>query len=119
MVTGASDEITKFLCDYDWPGNVRELENAIEHALVIAKSDKITKAHLPQHLFRNKKYPTKQHKKPLKEVLWEPEKQIILNALNTYNWNRKKTAESLDINRCTLYNKMKKYNINASKKALC
>ncbi len=114
-VTGISDETLKFLCDYDWPGNVRQLENAIEHALVIAKSDKITKAHLPQQLLRNKKYSTKQGKKPLKEVLGEPEKQIILDALNTCNWNRKKTAESLSINRCTLYNKMKRYSINASK----
>jgi two-component system response regulator HydG len=49
--------------------------------------------------------------RPLKESLAEPEKQLILQALEALNWNRQETARVLDINRTTLYKKMKKYNL--------
>ena len=49
--------------------------------------------------------------KPLKESLAEPEKQLILQALEALNWNRQETARVLDINRTTLYKKMKKYHL--------
>ena len=49
--------------------------------------------------------------RPLKEALEEPEKQIIIQALQSLNWNRQETARVLDINRTTLYKKMKKYGL--------
>ena len=49
--------------------------------------------------------------RPLKEALEEPEKRIIIQALQAFNWNRQETAKVLDINRTTLYKKMKKYNL--------
>jgi two-component system response regulator HydG len=49
--------------------------------------------------------------RPLKEALEEPEKQIIIEALQSLNWNRQETARVLDINRTTLYKKMKKYGL--------
>ena len=49
--------------------------------------------------------------RPLKEALVEPEKRIIIQALQAFNWNRQETARVLDINRTTLYKKMKKYNL--------
>jgi two-component system response regulator HydG len=49
--------------------------------------------------------------RPLKEALEEPEKRIIIAALQAFNWNRQETARVLDINRTTLYKKMKKYNL--------
>ncbi|PIQ89448.1 MAG: hypothetical protein COV72_02785 [Candidatus Omnitrophica bacterium CG11_big_fil_rev_8_21_14_0_20_42_13] len=107
-----SAEIIKIFSDYDWPGNVRELENAVEHAVVVAKHGQITQPALPQHILRNKKKAIEQaQNKNLKNVLSEPEREIILNSLNANRWNRKKTAQSLGINRCTLYNKMKRLNI--------
>jgi len=48
---------------------------------------------------------------PLREALIEPEKQIILAALEANDWNRQKTAEQLDINRTTLYKKIKQYGL--------
>jgi len=48
---------------------------------------------------------------PLKEALEEPEKRLILEALRALNWNRQETARVLDINRTTLYKKMKKYGL--------
>jgi DNA-binding NtrC family response regulator len=49
--------------------------------------------------------------RPLKEALEEPEKRIIIQALQALNWNRQETARVLDINRTTLYKKMKKYGL--------
>ncbi len=49
--------------------------------------------------------------RPLKEALEEPEKQIIIHTLQALNWNRQETARVLDINRTTLYKKMKKYGL--------
>ena len=49
--------------------------------------------------------------RPLKEALEEPEKRIIVQALQAFNWNRQETARVLDINRTTLYKKMKKYGL--------
>ena len=48
---------------------------------------------------------------PLKEALEGPERQLILEALEALNWNRQETARVLDINRTTLYKKMKKYGV--------
>ena len=47
----------------------------------------------------------------LKEALEGPERQLILEALEALNWNRQETARALDINRTTLYKKMKKYGV--------
>jgi len=49
--------------------------------------------------------------KPLKDLLEEPEKQIIMRALKANGWNRQITAQQLDINRTTLYKKMKRYGL--------
>ena len=56
--------------------------------------------------------------RPLKEALEEPEKQIIIAALRALNWNRQETARVLDINRTTLYKKMKKYGLLMEEPAL-
>jgi DNA-binding NtrC family response regulator len=48
---------------------------------------------------------------PLKEALEGPERGYILQALATFDWNRSRTAEALDLNRTTLYMKMKKYGL--------
>ena len=53
--------------------------------------------------------------RPLREALEEPERRIIIQALQALNWNRQETARVLNINRTTLYKKMKKYKILDSK----
>ena len=50
---------------------------------------------------------------PLRRALEEPEKQIILAALQANEWNRQKTADQLEINRTTLYKKIKQYGLDA------
>lgn len=115
-ISGISKDILDLFSNYNWPGNIRELENTIEHAVIIAKSDKITRSHIPAYLFRSEKTVVEGSAKSLKDIISGPEKQTILAALNSAAWNKKRTAEALGINRCTLYNKMKKYNIKPSQK---
>jgi len=50
----------------------------------------------------------------LKTALHEPEKVHILQVLKEVGWNKKKAADKLGVNRTTLYNKMRKYNISSS-----
>jgi len=50
---------------------------------------------------------------PLKLALESPERRIIEAALHANGWNRQLTAEQLDINRTTLYKKMKRYKLDA------
>jgi len=92
---------------YDWPGNVRELENAIERAVVVAKGRKITREDLPIFQAGPISLP---HDNSLKEV----ERLHIIQILNDNNWNISKTAEVLSIDRSTLYNKIKRYQIRKS-----
>ena len=48
---------------------------------------------------------------PLRKALEGPERQIILAALESNNWNRQQTADQLEINRTTLYKKIKQYGL--------
>jgi len=119
-VVGFSRDALDVLQRHDWPGNVRELEAAIQRAVALANGPRIASNHLAPILShsgqgRGTGATPRPHLKmgvrPLKEALEEPEKRIIVQALQAYNWNRQETARVLDINRTTLYKKMKKYNL--------
>jgi len=105
-------EVMKLLTDYDWPGNVRELENLLERACVLSRGDTLTVEHLPDDFSeRMISFDSTTNGGSLKEVLREPERKVIVEALKQAGWNRKKAATILSINRTTLYNKMKKHNL--------
>lgn len=90
---------------YDWPGNVRELENAIERAVVVGKGREILPEHLP--IFRQG-YVSLPEPSSLRDI----ERGHIIRILNDNRWNISKTAEILEIDRSTLYSKMKRYRIH-------
>ncbi|MFH2218721.1 MAG: sigma-54 dependent transcriptional regulator [Pseudomonadota bacterium] len=102
------DQITREAMDemmlYEWPGNVRELENAIERAVVVGKERKIRPADLPF-------YCPETIISPRKNTLKELESLHITHILNANGWNIAKSAEILGIDRSTLYNKIRRYNI--------
>jgi len=109
---GITDEAMEYLERYPWPGNVRELENVIERAALLSKSKFIGPEDLPDSIRREQSRKPKQYKRmSLKEALAGPEKDIIRQALQTNHWNRQATAKALDINRTTLFKKMKHYDI--------
>ncbi len=111
---------------HDWPGNVRELESVVQRGVALSQGSRITPANLsigqsPSRSSRpvhNPKPHLSMELRPLKEALEEPEKQIIIQALRALNWNRQETARVLDINRTTLYKKMKKYGLLMDEPAL-
>lgn len=103
-----SQEAIKLLMDYDWPGNVRELENVIERAMVIGKGDVIRPEDLP---FKSKELNRDNAPKSLKMV----ERLHIERILKETNWNITKASRILEIDRQTLYNKIKKYGIKKEK----
>ena len=89
---------------YDWPGNVRELENAIERAVVVAKERKILPEYLP--IFCHEPLHA-----PRNNSLQEVEKAHIRLILTDNDWNIARCAKILDIDRSTLYSKIKRYNL--------
>ena len=89
---------------YDWPGNVRELENAIERAVVVAKERKILPEHLP--IFCHEPLHA-----PRNNSLQEVEKAHIRLILTDNDWNIARCAKILDIDRSTLYSKIKRYGL--------
>lgn len=119
-VVGFTRDALDALQRHEWPGNVRELQGVIQRAVTLCNGSRIASSHLAPILNharsgRGLNPASRPHLslsiKPLKEALEEPEKQIIIQALQALNWNRQETARMLDINRTTLYKKMKKYGL--------
>lgn len=101
-------EAVEALCRYDWPGNVRELQNVIERAVLLGNRPVIGLPDLPPEVALAGGTAVHEPAAALKAALTNPERQIILRALEANAWNRGATADSLGINRTTLYKKMKR-----------
>ncbi|MBA4030533.1 MAG: sigma-54-dependent Fis family transcriptional regulator [Planctomyces sp.] len=116
-VSGFSEQALQTMSRYRWPGNVRELVNVVERAVVLCKGSVIGINDLPDCMRREELALPGQATvvslgSSLKTALASPEKQLIVDALESHGWNRQLTAEALGINRTTLYKKMKKYGIS-------
>ena len=115
-VLGITEEAMQHLQRYLWPGNVRELENVIERAVVLTKNRYIMLEDLPPDILREASLengPDGYNAMSLKRALEDPEKRIIECALRANGWNRQLTADVLEINRTTLYKKMKRYQLES------
>ncbi|QDV30803.1 Transcriptional regulatory protein ZraR [Planctopirus ephydatiae] len=117
-VTGFSEQVLSAMARYRWPGNVRELVNVVERAVVLCKGTVIGLQDLPENMRRDEPaallgaVTNVSAGSSLKTALASPEKQLIIDALESHGWNRQLTAEALGINRTTLYKKMKKFGIS-------
>ncbi len=104
--------ITRFT-DYPWPGNVRELENVVERLVVLADGDLIRLADLPDFLQRDAN-PTGsfQIKLPAEGISLENlERDLILKALERFEWNQSRAAKYLGLSRKTLIYRMEKFGL--------
>ncbi len=91
------------LLGYDWPGNVRELENAVERAMVIGREPEIQPTDFPFQL-----QPSRQGNG---HTLDEIERVHIERVLRETEGNLSRAARVLDIDRTTLYNKLRRYGL--------
>jgi len=111
---GISEEALERLLNYDYPGNIRELENILEHALIICQQDIIESRHLPLSLHEKAPQPEPSDSgisSDLRDSMEEEEKRRIYEVLRSHNWNRSRAARELNIDRTTLWRKMKKYQL--------
>jgi two-component system response regulator HydG len=99
-ITRVSPEAMNQLQQHSWPGNVRELENAVERAMVVSQEPEL----------REQDFTLKSHSAIAEDrTLDEMERVHILRVLEECGGNQSRTAEVLDIDRVTLYHKLKKY----------
>lgn len=104
-VIGFSPEVIQVFQSYNWPGNLRELQNIIKRATLLTQGDFIEKSVLPAELLNPEN--SQSH-----FSLSDNEKDVIINALAQAQNNKSEAAKLLQINRKTLYNKLKLYNLD-------
>ncbi len=113
-----SREAILMLERYHWPGNVREVENTIERAIILAEGKKIKPEHLAIRLSNSDDIRLREGA-GLKEVgqlaQMQAEKAMIIRVLNQTRGNKRKTAEILQIDYTTLFEKIKKYEIDTGR----
>jgi two-component system response regulator AtoC len=108
-VRGFSKEAADRLVSYDWPGNVRELANAIERAIVLARSDEIVAEDLPTKI-RDYIPPQVSHggtDPSALEPLDEVERRYIQHVLKACGGNQSMAAQVLKIDRKTLARRLR------------
>ncbi|MEA3478876.1 MAG: sigma-54 dependent transcriptional regulator [Bacteroidota bacterium] len=120
-VAGFDDDVKRVLIHYPWPGNIRELKNVITRSVLLAKSNKITLNEIPEEIKADQTFiqnasssfnTNLKGELILKEAAEIAEKEAIIQALIRSNNNKSWAAKMLRIDRKTLYNKIKQYNIS-------
>jgi len=108
-----SDGALQLLQRYLWPGNIRELENVIERITVVCDSEVIEESDLPYDfaLAAAAAEEPQSDTQTLEQAILAFEKSYLRKALKRNHWNKKKTAEQLQIGYSTLKNKLKIYDV--------
>ena len=103
--------IRKALQEYEWPGNVRELQNTLHRFVTLKKLDFMGLDLHEKSPEAEDEYGFELEEKPLAVLLEELERKILLKTFDKYNFHQGKAAEALQIDRKTLYRKMKQFQI--------
>ncbi|MBC7364941.1 MAG: sigma-54-dependent Fis family transcriptional regulator, partial [Candidatus Aminicenantes bacterium] len=113
-IEGVSEEVMEILMDYDWPGNVRELENVVERAVVLSRSNIITRETLPPFLLSDRKIVIEEGSNTfnLKEKTLEFQRKLIISALKKAGGVQKQAAQLLGLKPTTLNEMIKRLKIN-------
>lgn len=106
QVAGFDDEVMKIFNTYAWPGNLREMRNIVKRATLLCQGNLITKMCLPPELSQK---PAEQAKTSVTRR--EMEIELIKDALQKCRGNKSEAARMLQIDRKTLYNKLKTYGL--------
>lgn len=116
QVTGFEEAAMKAVMDHVWSGNLRELGNVVKRAVLLSTGSTITADCLPAVVLAgNAASPPGKAAEPtaegLRNVAHQAERSAILAALERNGYNKSRTAEQLNIDRKTLYNKLKGFGI--------
>ncbi|WP_108867617.1 sigma-54-dependent transcriptional regulator [Aquimarina aquimarini] len=107
-VVGFADEVLEAFKKYNWPGNLRELKNIVKRSVLLSQGDMIVLSILPNDIA----YASHNSKQTYGLFKNQNEQELILDALEKANGNKAKAARMLSIDRKTLYNKLKQYDIS-------
>ncbi len=114
-VRGFSPEARRILARAPFPGNVRELKHVVEQAVLLCAGDTVEPGHLPAYLLQAAEPAAPSGPggpgEPAGRTLADRERQLLLDALADNGWSVGRTAQSLGINRSTLWRRMRKYGI--------
>ncbi|MDR0389052.1 MAG: sigma 54-interacting transcriptional regulator [Spirochaetaceae bacterium] len=113
-IEGVSESMVQHFLQYNWPGNVRELEHVLEQACVMTASGILNESHFD--FFLPRVYPGAAPLSPLSKfdvAVEAVEKDAILKALQNTKGNKLQAAALLNISRSRLYERLRKYNIEA------
>ncbi len=119
-VEGLTPEVERIILKYPWYGNLRELKNVIKRSVLMANGSLIDRNCLPPEIVfpENEMHETEPEiansasDSVLKNASFEIEKQLIIKTIQEAGYNKSKAARLLNIDRKTLYNKIKLYNID-------
>ncbi len=116
-ITGLSQNTMELFMKYRWPGNIRELKGTLEYAFVIAEKGLIHLEHLPQKFTVAPEISTPPDQSPpdILDSKTASQKDELIAALQKSNGNQSQAARILGVNRVTVWNRIKKYNINLKK----
>jgi two-component system response regulator HydG len=110
------EDTMDILMRHSWPGNVRELKGALEYSFVTCHTNMIHPSHLPETIFRQKKVQSggKQTAFNMQEI----ERLELLEALEKSGGNQSQAAKILGVSRVTVWNRMKRYNLQSRRKII-
>lgn len=106
-IEGFDDEVIELFMNYDWPGNLREMKNTIKRSVLLTKANTVPIDVLPQEMRS-----AIEQENAIPYYSKENEESAIRSALEKAGFNKTKAAKLLNIDRKTLYNKLKLYSID-------
>jgi two-component system response regulator AtoC len=116
-IRGITKNALQICLRHGWPGNVRELENVMEQAVILSPGEYIVPDSLSNYLRESGLFAAAPAKDlTLDESLSYAEKQILIETLERFKWNRKMCAQALGISRTTLFNKMRRFDLFESRR---
>lgn len=112
QVESFKPDVEAVFMEYDWPGNLREMKNIVKRATLLAQGNKITLNEIPVEIYLHPKV-----KDEFSLFSESNESELIQRVLGATNFNKSEAARILKIDRKTLYNKLKLYNIAFTEKS--
>jgi two-component system response regulator HydG len=117
-IEGFDEDVIDIFLQYKWPGNLREFRNVVRRAALLTKEGSIKKEVLPWEMMQSdmqkpivNELPALEFASGLKDSATRAEYEMIMKVLQEVNFNKTKAAAILKIDRKTLYNKMKNFEL--------